>query len=375
MGFDITGLVEGLVGPMRDHLAKLDGDTGSAGAAGEALGRAATALRDLRGQHTGSANAALNGWYGEKATEFHDRIGTFDGVMDRLASNCATMQTVAGTALDAVSGGRSSIQKLIDEYVGWVSAFLQAAVASSGANDPGAVLRACGVAKIVADEYASRTAGELQKVRDQLIPLVARLNALQPREPVALDGLGGAIGANPEGNNAHGGTSSATSPGGHPTSGGEQTGGGATGVRPDLPMAVPPQPGSGVEISLPGGVVVEAPNEVAAAAVRNALSALGTPYVWGGSNPPQGTDCSGLTKWAYGNAGLELPRLAQEQTVGARVPSADQLLPGDLLVWSGHVAMYVGNGQLIEAGDPVQIGPVRTTNAGQALLGFFRPTG
>jgi cell wall-associated NlpC family hydrolase len=50
-------------------------------------------------------------------------------------------------------------------------------------------------------------------------------------------------------------------------------------------------------------------------------------------------------------------------------------LPGDLAVWDGHVAMIVGNGTMIEAGDPVQLSPIRTTNAGQGFQGFWRPTG
>ncbi|RSM64628.1 NlpC/P60 family protein, partial [Kibdelosporangium aridum] len=133
--------------------------------------------------------------------------------------------------------------------------------------------------------------------------------------------------------------------------------------------------GSGVGINLPGGATVEAPNEVAAAAVRQALSALGTPYVWGASNPPSGTDCSGLTSWAYAAAGHELPRHSAAQAVGASVPDQSQLLPGDLVVWKGHVAMVIGNGQMIEAGDPVQINPIRTSNIGMPFMGFYRPTG
>ena len=51
-----------------------------------------------------------------------------------------------------------------------------------------------------------------------------------------------------------------------------------------------------------------------------------------------------------------------------------QLLPGDLAVWDGHVAMVVGNGVMIEAGDPVGLSPIRTTNLGQGFQGFWRPT-
>lgn len=152
-------------------------------------------------------------------------------------------------------------------------------------------------------------------------------------------------------------------------------GGGGSVTKPRLPVAVPPQPGSGVGINLPGGKSVMAPNETAAKAVRAALSQLGVPYVWGGTARGQGLDCSGLTMTSYQDAGLQLPRTAKQQTVGAEVPSMDQLLPGDLVVWSGHVAMVIGDGQMVEAGDPVQVGKIRTTNAGQQFIGCYRPTG
>ncbi|MFT4199593.1 C40 family peptidase [Gordonia sp. (in: high G+C Gram-positive bacteria)] len=125
-------------------------------------------------------------------------------------------------------------------------------------------------------------------------------------------------------------------------------------------------------IKLPSGKVVHAPNVRAARAVRAALSQRGVPYVWGGTTP-KGFDCSGLTQWAYRRAGLELPRLAQNQDdAGFRVSRA-QVQPGDLAVWDGHVAMIVGDGQMVEAGDPVQVNPIRTTNLGQGFQGFYRP--
>ena len=126
-------------------------------------------------------------------------------------------------------------------------------------------------------------------------------------------------------------------------------------------------------MTLPDGSTATAPNKVAADAVRHALTQLGVPYVWGGTTPGVGLDCSGLTQWAYREAGLDLPRLAQEQDVGAAVDRGS-LRPGDLAVWDGHVAMIVGNGLMVEAGDPVQLSPIRTTNLNQGFHGFFRPT-
>jgi cell wall-associated NlpC family hydrolase len=131
--------------------------------------------------------------------------------------------------------------------------------------------------------------------------------------------------------------------------------------------------GEGVAVRLPDGTVVMAPNAVAASAVRHALTQLGVPYQWGGITPGVGLDCSGLTQWAYHEAGLNIPRLAQEQDIGSAIaPGA--LRPGDLAVWDGHVAMIVGDGTMIEAGDPVKLSPIRTANAGQGFQGFFRPT-
>ncbi|BAW04472.1 C40 family peptidase [Nocardia seriolae] len=134
-----------------------------------------------------------------------------------------------------------------------------------------------------------------------------------------------------------------------------------------------PQSG-GVKVTLPDGSTVVAPNVRAADAVRSALSAIGTPYVWGGEAPGVGMDCSGLTQWAYGQAGVSLPRLAQEQGYGHQRVGPGDLMPGDLAVWDGHVAMVVGNGELVEAGEPVPIGPIRTENSGMRFLGFYRPT-
>ncbi|GHH94713.1 C40 family peptidase [Streptomyces capillispiralis] len=101
----------------------------------------------------------------------------------------------------------------------------------------------------------------------------------------------------------------------------------------------------------------------AAAAVAAARSALGKPYVWG-ANGPSGFDCSGLTQWSYGQAGVALPRTSQAQRYAGRQVPLSEARPGDLVVYrsdASHVGMYAGNGQVIHApypGAPVRYDPV-----------------
>ncbi len=91
-----------------------------------------------------------------------------------------------------------------------------------------------------------------------------------------------------------------------------------------------------------------------------ALQYLGIPYVWGGSSPSTGFDCSGLTMYVYAQVGVALPHHAASQyQLGTPVPR-DQLAPGDLVFFSnlGHMGMYIGGGQFINApqtGDVVKI--------------------
>lgn len=101
-----------------------------------------------------------------------------------------------------------------------------------------------------------------------------------------------------------------------------------------------------------------------AAAVAAARGAVGSPYGWGKAGP-NAFDCSGLTQWAYGRAGISIPRTSQAQaSAGRRVPLS-AIRPGDLVVYrddASHVAMYVGGGQVVHAPKPgaqVRYDPVR----------------
>ena len=112
----------------------------------------------------------------------------------------------------------------------------------------------------------------------------------------------------------------------------------------------------------------------AAGAVAAAMSQVGTPSVWGGSQPG-GFDCSGLMMWAWGRAGVGLPHFSGAQMGSTAPVPFNAMQPGDLLFYgpggSQHVAMYIGGGQMVEAthtGDFVRVDPVRG-----GFVGIGRP--
>ncbi len=115
-----------------------------------------------------------------------------------------------------------------------------------------------------------------------------------------------------------------------------------------------PAPTSGG--STGGDGFVPPPNASAAqVAIAAARSQIGVPYVWGTSNPGVSFDCSGLTMYAWGQAGVSLPHSSAMQAAVTPDVSRDQLQPGDLLFFYNpisHVAIYSGNGMMVDASHP-----------------------
>lgn len=102
--------------------------------------------------------------------------------------------------------------------------------------------------------------------------------------------------------------------------------------------------------------------------VSDARRYLGVPYVWGGTDPAKGLDCSGLVQRVYKDLGIDLPRVSQDQArAGTGVPSLAQARPGDLLVFGAtadHIGIYIGNDKMIaapKAGDVVKVQDVYRT--------------
>ena len=129
-----------------------------------------------------------------------------------------------------------------------------------------------------------------------------------------------------------------------------------------------------------GGIPMVYGNQAIEYVIKRAQSQIGVPYSWGGGNaagPSRGIDggantvgfdCSGLVLYAFARAGIKLPHYSGSQyNMGRKIPSA-QMRRGDVIFWgpngSQHVAIFLGNGQMIEApytGSFVKISPVRTS--------------
>jgi cell wall-associated NlpC family hydrolase len=112
----------------------------------------------------------------------------------------------------------------------------------------------------------------------------------------------------------------------------------------------------------PSAVVVP-PSVLAPAAIQVAMAQVGKPYVWGAAGPDS-FDCSGLVQWAWGQAGVSLPRVASDQQAWAVPVPISQLTPGDLVFFGSpahHVGIYVGGGLMVDAphtGAAVSVVPI-----------------
>jgi|SRR5579859_724836 len=155
------------------------------------------------------------------------------------------------------------------------------------------------------------------------------------------------------------------------------------GAAPGVPRAGQPAPSAG-----PQPLVAPPPTSLGSSPVEVARRYLGVPYVFGGSNPATGLDCSGLVQLVFRQLGVSLPRTAQLQYEATARVTQDQLQPGDLVFfartyadphdWITHVGIYVGAGLQINApteGQVVSIQPVFGGFWGAHYAGAGRPRG
>jgi peptidoglycan DL-endopeptidase CwlO len=123
-----------------------------------------------------------------------------------------------------------------------------------------------------------------------------------------------------------------------------------------------------------GGYVPPVNASAAQIAVSAALSVQGTTYVWGSADPGVGFDCSGLTSWAWAQAGVYIPHSSAAQYSSLPHVSLSQVQPGDLIFYYSpisHVALYVGGGNIVHARHP---GPGGEVQVG-SMYGYGSPVG
>lgn len=135
--------------------------------------------------------------------------------------------------------------------------------------------------------------------------------------------------------------------------------------KPVVPPKIKPQ-----RVSVPVAPPAALPSSAAEIAISFALAQVGKPYVWGATGP-NAYDCSGLVMTAFRQAGIQLPRTTKTIISRGKPVSRTQLQRGDL-VWpsSGHVGIYVGNGQFVHApqpGERVKVSKLYAFYAGRRL--------
>ena len=135
---------------------------------------------------------------------------------------------------------------------------------------------------------------------------------------------------------------------------------------------------SGIDYTVP----VEALTDSEFAAIyEEAKKYVGTPYVWGGSSPETGFDCSGYVCWVYNQAGYDVGRTTANGLWNkCQKISEAEAKPGDLVFFKGtydtpgmsHTGIYLGNGMMVSAGDPIKYANIHSSYWEQYLAGFGR---
>lgn len=124
-------------------------------------------------------------------------------------------------------------------------------------------------------------------------------------------------------------------------------------------LAESAQNGTGVTVTTTSNVTYDTTpiynsggSDLGKAIANYACQFIGNPYVYGGTSLTNGADCSGFTMSVYKNFGYNLPRSSSAQQSAGREVSYSEAQPGDIICYSGHVGIYIGNGQIVHASTP-----------------------
>ena len=135
---------------------------------------------------------------------------------------------------------------------------------------------------------------------------------------------------------------------------------------------------SGIDYTVPAEALTDSEF---AAIYEESKKYVGTPYVWGGSSPETGFDCSGYVCWVYNQAGYDVGRTTANGLWNkCQKISEAEAKPGDLVFFEGtydtpgksHVGIYLGNGMMVSAGDPIKYADIHSSYWQKYLSGFGR---
>jgi cell wall-associated NlpC family hydrolase len=131
------------------------------------------------------------------------------------------------------------------------------------------------------------------------------------------------------------------------------------------PKRTPPKPARAKGRSTTRATTLAAVDDASPIAdliVQRALAYRGVPYVWGGTSPRSGFDCSGFVQYVYATVGIRIPRTADAQFAAGRFVPSGNPEPGDLVFFqtydygASHVGIYIGGGQfVVEGGSKVHV--------------------
>lgn len=184
--------------------------------------------------------------------------------------------------------------------------------------------------EIIAQENERIERERRQREEQERLARAERERQEQIRQNTISSGANGNSGGNSTGGNSGGGNA------GSPSGGGGSQNGSSGGSGGDSGSGGGQDPGYSTGVS-------------GSAVVQYALGFVGNPYVWGGKDPNTGADCSGFTSYVYAHFGISIPSYSYSQRSVGREVSYANAKPGDLICYSGHVAIYMGNGQIVHA--------------------------
>ncbi len=286
------------------------------------------------------------------------QVGQFRGTVDQLAQ--ASYQGARLNGLSALMTSASpqdlldqmsSLDLLATDTSSRLVAFQGAQAKADTAT--GAAQQASDQAKAAASSAAATTA-KLRRQQQQLTAKTTKVKA-------AFDALDAAEKAAYVGTSVPVGYTAPTAPAAAPTSPTAPAAASTSATAPAAASTSTTAPAASTSTAAPA--VAPSGSGVGFAALQAALSKVGSPYVWGATGP--GTfDCSGLTSWAYTQAGVSIPRSSRAQAGSGTPVSQGDLQPGDLVFFYSpisHVGLYAGDGMVVHSptfGQGVKVSPM-----------------